>query len=104
MPSICLHFLSVWLVGPEDRLAWLGVTSNVTRVQAESLWQSHVVKGGLAGDQFWQLGTKLADGSNSTDDGFTEYLFDPSAKILVDGHVKAMNALSEYPALWWWPW
>ncbi|KAG9018726.1 hypothetical protein FRB90_010194 [Tulasnella sp. 427] len=82
-----------WLL-EADREAWLGVTSNITRVQALTAWQNTAVQGRLAGDQFWQLGVDGLSFGKSTDDGFTIYLEDAEAKTLVYDHVKKVNKLN----------
>jgi len=79
-----------WLL-EADREAWLGVTSNITRVQAIGAWQTAIINHGIAGDMYWQLGVDGLSIGNSTDDGFTIYLKSPEAQQLVYGHARQMN-------------
>ncbi|KIO20851.1 glycoside hydrolase family 5 protein [Tulasnella calospora MUT 4182] len=88
-----------WLL-EEDREAWLGVTSNVTRVEALTKWQNAALEGRLAGDQYWQFGLSGLSFGKSTDDGFTIFLEDAEAKTLVYDHVKKVNKQNQG---WFWP-
>lgn len=96
-----------------DREAWLGKTSNTTRIQALGAWQQASIQGRLGGDLYWQFGTRDLSFGNSTDvrgtiapgilthpeysavqDGFTIYIQDAEAKILVYEHAKAVQRLN----------
>ncbi|CCA73942.1 related to beta-mannanase [Serendipita indica DSM 11827] len=79
-----------WLLD-ENRQAWLGRSSNITRVEAIGAWQKAGLDHKLAGDMYWQFGTDGLSFGNSTDDGFTIYLKSPEAKQLIYEHAKKMN-------------
>jgi mannan endo-1,4-beta-mannosidase len=75
----------------EDRQAWLGRSSNITREEAIGAWQEAGYQHKLAGDMYWQLGVGGLSFGNSTNDGFTMYLDSPEAKKLIYEHAKRMN-------------
>ncbi|KAF8323771.1 glycoside hydrolase [Clavulina sp. PMI_390] len=82
-----------WLT-EADRIAYLGITSNITRTQAVGAWQRASVQQRLSGDLYWQFGTTDLSFGNSTDDGFTIYIQDAEAKVLVYEHAAAVNRLN----------
>jgi mannan endo-1,4-beta-mannosidase len=79
-----------WLLD-EDRQAWLGRSSNVTREEAIGAWQQAAVDHKLAGDMYWQFGVDGLGFGRSTDDGFTIFLDSPEAQPLIYEHARKMN-------------
>jgi mannan endo-1,4-beta-mannosidase len=79
-----------WLLD-EDRQAWLGRSSNITREEAIGAWQKAAIDNKLAGDMYWQLGVDGLSFGRSTDDGFTIFLDSPEAQPLIYQHARKMN-------------
>ncbi|KAK4097309.1 glycoside hydrolase family 5 protein [Parathielavia hyrcaniae] len=82
-----------WLT-PDRRLEYTGVVDNRTRTEVMGGWQKTTVEEKLAGSMYWQYGyCEYSYGCNHND-GFTVYLADEEAELLVYQHAKEMNALN----------
>lgn len=65
-------------------------TTNRTAV--EGMWQATSLGAeGMAGDMFWQLGTTLASGTKTDDDGNTIYVGDSDWEVLVVEHIATID-------------
>lgn len=82
-----------WLTS-EARFENLGYIDNTSRVDVESAWQTIALQERLAGDMYWQFGYSCFSYGRNDDDGFTIYLDDPEAQVLVYAHAQEVNALN----------
>jgi len=82
-----------WLT-PELRLEYTGRVDNRTRVEVMGRWQKITVAEKLAGSMYWQYGYSNYSYGRNHNDGFTIYLDDSEAQVLVYQHAKEMNALN----------
>lgn len=57
-------------------------------------WQKTGVSEKLAGDMYWQFGYSGYSYGRNHDDGFTIFLDDAEAQVLVYQHVKGVNSLN----------
>ncbi|KAH8666620.1 glycoside hydrolase superfamily [Xylariales sp. PMI_506] len=91
-----LHEEYGWLT-PEDRLAYLNETApaNETRVSVLSGWQAITLQERVS-DMYWQYGYSGYSYGRNNDDGFTIYLDDPEAQLLVYEHAAKVNAASAH--------
>ncbi|KAL2019783.1 hypothetical protein VTK56DRAFT_9227 [Thermocarpiscus australiensis] len=84
-----------WLT-PEARLEDLGRVENATRVEVLGGWQNITVAEKLGGSMYWQFGYSNYSYGRNNDDGFTIYLDDPEAQVLVYKHAKDMQRLNRH--------
>lgn len=82
-----------WLTS-EARLKYLGYVDNTSRIDIESGWQQIALQERLAGDMYWQFGLSNFSYGKNDDDGFTIYLDQPEAQVLVYKHASEVNALN----------
>ncbi|KAH8902829.1 glycoside hydrolase [Coniochaeta sp. PMI_546] len=82
-----------WLT-PAARLQNLGTVQNATRVEVVGGWQRIGIEERLAGDMYWQFGFSGYSYGRNNDDGFTIYLDDAEAQVLVYQHAKEVEALN----------
>ena len=78
-----------WMTN-EERRPW-GTTAPESRVEVLGEWQA-ISREELMSDMFWQYGWTYENGRNH-DDGFTIYLDDEEAQVLVYEHAAAVNEL-----------
>lgn len=81
-----------WLTPPK-RLEYLQKTSNTTRTEALGLWQATTLKEKIP-DMYWQYGFSGYSYGRNHDDGFTIFLDDEEAKVLIYEHAAKVNALN----------
>ncbi|KAH7123110.1 glycoside hydrolase superfamily [Dactylonectria macrodidyma] len=82
-----------WLT-PEKRLEYLGTVKNETRLEVIGEWQRIHVQKKMPG-MYWQYGYSGYSYGRNHDDGFTIYLDDDEAKVLVYKHARDMNRLNK---------
>ncbi|KAF3901845.1 hypothetical protein AA313_de0208818 [Arthrobotrys entomopaga] len=82
-----------WLL-PEDRLSWLGWSSNYTRLEALNIFQQTSLSERLAGDQYWQFGWYGWSYGPNDNDGFTIYMNDTEAGVLILEHARHVSDLN----------
>lgn len=82
-----------WLT-PEARLEYVGIVDNRSRVEVMGQWQRTTVEEKLAGSMYWQYGFSDYSYGRNHDDGFTIYLDDPEAEVLVYQHAVEMQSLN----------
>jgi len=82
-----------WL-SPAARLSNLGTVSNYTRLEVLGSWQQTSIEERLAGDQYWQYGFYWPSYGPNNDDGFTIYLNDSDARVLVYEHARRVSELN----------
>nr|ADW82104.1 endo-beta-1,4-mannanase [Chaetomium sp. CQ31] len=82
-----------WLT-PEARLEYVGIVDNRSRVEVMGQWQRTTVEEKLAGSMYWQYGFSDYSYGRNHDDGFTIYLDDPEAEVLVYQHAEEMQSLN----------
>lgn len=67
---------------------------NGSRLEVMGRWQRIMVEERMAGSMYWQFGWGGHSYGRNHDDGFTVYLEDEEAKVLVLEHAKEMKALN----------
>ena len=81
-----------WLT-PDKRLEYTQKVNNASRVDVLSAWQAIGVKEGMS-DMYWQYGYSGFSYGRNHNDGFTIYLDDKEAEVLVLNHTKAVEQLN----------
>ncbi|KAM0275010.1 hypothetical protein ACHAQH_007659 [Verticillium albo-atrum] len=78
-----------WLQ-PDKRLEYLGQVRNETRLEVISHWQELSVEAGMP-DMYWQYGFCGYSYGCNHNDGFTIYLNDTEAEVLIYEHAARVN-------------
>ncbi|KAM0587030.1 hypothetical protein ACHAPN_009236, partial [Verticillium nonalfalfae] len=78
-----------WLQ-PDKRLEYLGQVRNETRLEVISHWQELSIEGGMP-DMYWQYGYCGYSYGCNHNDGFTIYLNDTEADVLIYQHAAKVN-------------
>jgi mannan endo-1,4-beta-mannosidase len=68
--------------------------SNYTRLEVLDTWQKTSIAQKLAGDQYWQFGWYGWSYGPNNDDGFTIFLNESDAKVLVNEHARHVSDLN----------
>ncbi|KAF1835610.1 glycoside hydrolase [Decorospora gaudefroyi] len=82
-----------WLTD-DKRQEYLGRSSDVSRTEALGEWQATSLREKMS-DMYWQFGYGGYSYGANHNDGFTIYLEDEEAEMLVYGHAEKVNALGE---------
>ena len=81
-----------WLT-PEKRSQELGTSRPETRVEVLTRWQNLARQEKMAGDIYWQFGYSGFSYGRNHDDGFTIYMDEEEAQVLVYDHAAKYNEL-----------